>query len=57
VTGGDGWRLYGREREQVLDALEQTGPVKTVLLSGDLHFALIAEIRKGMYEISARFEV
>ncbi len=51
VTGGDGWRFYLTEREQVLDWLGN-GP-KTVLLSGDLHFAMIMEIRTGMYEVSA----
>lgn len=52
VTGGDGWRFYLREREQLLDAL-QGGP-KTLLLSGDLHFALVAELRPGLFEVSAR---
>ncbi len=50
VTGGDGWRFYMREREEVLDWLE--GGAKTVLLSGDLHFALVAEIRPGLHEVS-----
>jgi phosphodiesterase/alkaline phosphatase D-like protein len=50
VTGGDGWHLYLTEREEVLDWLAN-GP-KTVLLSGDLHFAMIIEIRAGMYEVS-----
>jgi phosphodiesterase/alkaline phosphatase D-like protein len=54
VTRGDGWRRYLHERNSILDELAQgNGHTKTVLLSGDIHFGLIAEIRPGILEVSA----
>jgi phosphodiesterase/alkaline phosphatase D-like protein len=47
-----------KEKEKMCSLLNiwvgKKGSAKTVLLSGDLHFAMIAEIRAGMFEVSAR---
>ena len=54
VTRGDGWRHFLDERNRILDAIGARMPAtKTVLLSGDVHFAMIAELRPGIYEVSA----
>ncbi len=39
------------ERELLLDML--TGARRTVFLSGDVHFAFIMELRRGLFEFSA----
>lgn len=50
---GDGWRHYMTEREQLLDELtgQKNGP-KLLLLSGDVHFAYVAQIRPNVMEVS-----
>ena len=53
VSRGDGWRHYLAERNQILDVLSARRGTKTILLSGDIHFAMICKLREGIYEISA----
>ena len=46
-----GWRLFLNERNMILDALEGSQK-KTVLLSGDLHFAVVVQVRPSLVEFS-----
>lgn len=53
VRRGDGWALFGREREALLEVLATHANTTTIFLSGDVHFAYSMRIRPNVFEVSA----
>ena len=49
----DGWSSYLNERNALLDFLSAHRVRGVVLLSADLHYAVVVRLRKGVYEFSA----
>eukprot|EP00455_Lapot_gusevi_P007532 TRINITY_DN13209_c0_g1_i1.p1 TRINITY_DN13209_c0_g1~~TRINITY_DN13209_c0_g1_i1.p1 ORF type:complete len:354 (+),score=13.22 TRINITY_DN13209_c0_g1_i1:57-1064(+) len=50
---GDGWNLYVEERDEILDLIEVGALGGVVILSGDLHYGAVFQLRPSIFEFSA----